>query len=183
VGNAVTDAQSDNRGIIEYYWSHALISDETYAGLVAACGGTAFGSDACREWFDRAYRELGNIDLHTIYTPVCLTPDPYQASDGNGNNVNINDNGNNVNINDNDNNVNINDNDDNVNINDNDKGNVNDNDDDDDNDPSRRKQHRRRAYDPCTPNYADAYFNRPDVQKAFHANTSGSLKGPWTICK
>ncbi|KAI8545772.1 hypothetical protein RHMOL_Rhmol07G0064200 [Rhododendron molle] len=28
------------------------------------------------------------------------------------------------------------------------------------------------GYDPCTEKYAEAYYNRPDVQKALHANTT-----------
>ncbi|CAI9098808.1 OLC1v1035518C3 [Oldenlandia corymbosa var. corymbosa] len=42
---------------------------------------------------------------------------------------------------------------------------------------------RRRAsgYDPCTENYAEKYYNRPDVQKALHANTTG-IPYKWTAC-
>ncbi|OAE21763.1 hypothetical protein AXG93_2550s1000 [Marchantia polymorpha subsp. ruderalis] len=37
------------------------------------------------------------------------------------------------------------------------------------------------AYDPCSENYAEVYFNRPDVQKALHANTTG-ISYRWTAC-
>ncbi|KAL5774976.1 hypothetical protein ACOSP7_012533 [Xanthoceras sorbifolium] len=42
---------------------------------------------------------------------------------------------------------------------------------------------RRRVsgYDPCTENYAEKYYNRVDVQKAMHANTSG-IPYKWTAC-
>ncbi|KAI9192410.1 hypothetical protein LWI28_022546 [Acer negundo] len=42
---------------------------------------------------------------------------------------------------------------------------------------------RRRAsgYDPCTENYAEKYYNRIDVQKALHANTTG-IPYKWTAC-
>ncbi|KAG0630179.1 hypothetical protein M758_1G160000 [Ceratodon purpureus] len=36
-------------------------------------------------------------------------------------------------------------------------------------------------YDPCTQAYSQIYFNRPDVQKAIHANTTG-IPYPWTSC-
>ena len=36
-------------------------------------------------------------------------------------------------------------------------------------------------YDPCTQAYSQIYFNRPDVQKAMHANTTG-IPYPWTSC-
>lgn len=43
--------------------------------------------------------------------------------------------------------------------------------------------HRRvSGYDPCTENYAEKYYNRPDVQKAFHANTTG-IPYKWTACR
>lgn len=43
--------------------------------------------------------------------------------------------------------------------------------------------HRRfSGYDPCTENYAEKYYNRPDVQKAMHANTTG-IPYKWTACR
>lgn len=38
------------------------------------------------------------------------------------------------------------------------------------------------GYDPCTENYAEKYYNRPDVQKAMHANTTG-IPYKWTACR
>ncbi|OQU85873.1 hypothetical protein SORBI_3004G329000 [Sorghum bicolor] len=42
---------------------------------------------------------------------------------------------------------------------------------------------RRRSfgYDPCTETYAEKYYNRLDVQKAMHANTTG-IPYRWTAC-
>ncbi|XP_039038652.1 serine carboxypeptidase-like 25 isoform X2 [Hibiscus syriacus] len=37
------------------------------------------------------------------------------------------------------------------------------------------------GYDPCTEKYAEIYYNRPDVQKALHANKTGILY-KWTSC-
>jgi hypothetical protein len=39
------------------------------------------------------------------------------------------------------------------------------------------------GYDPCYSNYAQDYFNRKDVQKAFHANVSGLLPGKYQVCR
>lgn len=39
-----------------------------------------------------------------------------------------------------------------------------------------------RAYDPCTERYSDLYFNRPEVQKAFHANVTG-IPYAWKACR
>lgn len=37
------------------------------------------------------------------------------------------------------------------------------------------------GYDPCTEKYAEIYYNRPDVQKALHANKTG-IPYKWTAC-
>ncbi|GJX49341.1 serine carboxypeptidase-like protein 25 [Tanacetum coccineum] len=37
------------------------------------------------------------------------------------------------------------------------------------------------GYDPCTESYAEVYYNREDVQKAFHANTT-RIPYKWTAC-
>lgn len=38
------------------------------------------------------------------------------------------------------------------------------------------------GYDPCTEKYAEVYYNRADVQKALHANTTG-IPYKWTACR
>ncbi|KQK07372.1 hypothetical protein BRADI_2g34850v3 [Brachypodium distachyon] len=38
------------------------------------------------------------------------------------------------------------------------------------------------GYDPCYSSYAQDYFNRKELQKAFHANVSGSLPGKYQVC-
>ncbi|CAM8945842.1 unnamed protein product [Rhodiola kirilowii] len=42
-------------------------------------------------------------------------------------------------------------------------------------------RHRVAGYDPCTESYAEKYYNRPDVQKALHANIT-KIPYPWTAC-
>ncbi|KAL5987852.1 hypothetical protein ACLOJK_035608 [Asimina triloba] len=37
------------------------------------------------------------------------------------------------------------------------------------------------GYDPCTEKYAEIYYNRPDVQKALHANIT-KIPYKWTAC-
>ncbi|XP_039824589.1 P-(S)-hydroxymandelonitrile lyase-like isoform X4 [Panicum virgatum] len=52
----------------------------------------------------------------------------------------------------------------------------------------RLKRSRRRrawmlpAYDPCVDFYATKYMNLPEVQKAMHANVTGSIEYPWSLC-
>ncbi|CAL4992683.1 unnamed protein product [Urochloa decumbens] len=48
------------------------------------------------------------------------------------------------------------------------------------------KRRRRRlmlpAYDPCVDLYTTKYMNLPEVQKAIHANVTGSIEYPWSLC-
>ncbi|XP_051183430.1 serine carboxypeptidase 2 [Lolium perenne] len=38
------------------------------------------------------------------------------------------------------------------------------------------------SYDPCTERYSTAYYNRRDVQRALHANVTGTINYTWATC-
>ncbi|CAA0816583.1 Serine carboxypeptidase-like 40 [Striga hermonthica] len=38
-------------------------------------------------------------------------------------------------------------------------------------------------FDPCSDNYVQAYLNRPEVQKALHANVTNSIPYDWSFCR
>lgn len=44
------------------------------------------------------------------------------------------------------------------------------------------RRRRSSGYDPCTETYAERYYNRMDVQRAMHANTTG-IPYRWTACR
>ncbi|ONK74222.1 uncharacterized protein A4U43_C03F4050 [Asparagus officinalis] len=72
IGNAYIDEMSNEIGLYAFYWSHALISDETYNNLNSSCNFT--GQDyslICSEAMDRANGESGDIDSYNIYAPLC----------------------------------------------------------------------------------------------------------------
>lgn len=46
--------------------------------------------------------------------------------------------------------------------------------------PTTTRVHPR--HHPSADSETEAYLNRPDVQKALHANVSGELPGPWQDC-
>ncbi|KAG8046034.1 hypothetical protein GUJ93_ZPchr0008g13017 [Zizania palustris] len=73
VGNAVIDDYHDYVGTFEYWWTHGLISDDTYQKLQVACDfeSSAHPSKACNKIYDVAEAEQGNIDAYSIYTPTC----------------------------------------------------------------------------------------------------------------
>ncbi|KAG2562610.1 hypothetical protein PVAP13_8KG271300 [Panicum virgatum] len=119
VGNGLINDHTDLTGMFEYWWHHGLISDETLeSGL--KCLGTWVG----------ALEEQGNIDVYSIYTPLCDKGSAFERRL----------------------------------------------------ERSRRRAWMLPAYDPCVDFYATKYMNLPEVQKAMHANVTGSIEYPWTLC-
>eukprot|EP00252_Welwitschia_mirabilis_P013792 TRINITY_DN3039_c0_g1_i5.p1 TRINITY_DN3039_c0_g1~~TRINITY_DN3039_c0_g1_i5.p1 ORF type:complete len:417 (+),score=12.17 TRINITY_DN3039_c0_g1_i5:106-1356(+) len=81
IGNAVLDDDSTTKGMIDYAWSHAIISDEDHRIIKKFCLSDTENRDPrCKsslEDFAKAYSE---IDVYSIYTPVCLNSDSDAAS-------------------------------------------------------------------------------------------------------
>ncbi|XP_059650036.1 uncharacterized protein LOC132295763 [Cornus florida] len=73
IGNAYIDHETQNTGMYDYFWTHALISDEIHEGIVLNCNfsNDANISDACIDYLRQAYQALGNIFLYDIYAPLC----------------------------------------------------------------------------------------------------------------
>lgn len=82
VGNGVTDDYHDYVGTFEYWWTHGLISDETYHDLNTKCDmqESMHPSDECEKVIDIASKEFGNIDPYSIYTPSCNTTGSLRRS-------------------------------------------------------------------------------------------------------
>lgn len=76
VGNPVTDTYSDNVGYVDYIYYHAMISDETYALTKKTCSFSRSNSSVSNDCINLLYYyapiEFGNIDVYSIYAPVCL---------------------------------------------------------------------------------------------------------------
>ncbi|KAG5001173.1 Serine carboxypeptidase-like 25 [Glycine soja] len=142
VGNAVTDNYYDNLGTVTYWWSHAMISDQTFRQLMSRCDfHRQKESDECESVYSYAMdQEFGNIDQYNIYAPPCNNSDGSSSGSGSATRRTM------------------------------------------------RLPHRPHVafrhwsgYDPCTEKYAEIYYNRPDVQKALHANKTG-IPYRWTAC-
>ncbi|KAJ1265880.1 hypothetical protein BS78_08G107300 [Paspalum vaginatum] len=74
VGNAVTNDETDYKGMFESWWNHGIISDATYRLLRASClknDSIIHPSPACDNATDVASVEQGDIDMYSIYTPLC----------------------------------------------------------------------------------------------------------------
>jgi len=83
----------DNAGAVFDWWTHALISDETYQGIISNCNFsnigplTYFEEDeiqvfsarkerkldpaTCNDFLDTANTEMGDIDIYDMYVDVC----------------------------------------------------------------------------------------------------------------
>ncbi|XP_048554919.1 serine carboxypeptidase II-3-like isoform X2 [Triticum urartu] len=125
IGNAVINEGTDKKGTFDFYWTHALISDETATGVNQNCNFTngAQSNDLCDQANDDVVENLRDIDNYNIYAPNCqtegLVTPPITPS--------------------------------------------------------------IESFDTCTSNYVEAYLNKPDVQKALHANVT-RLNHPWLAC-
>lgn len=77
VGNPETSYAEDWWGMIDYAWSHAVISDETHKLLKTNC---EFNSsedilskdDVCNKGLDEMFKQYNEIDIYSLYTPTCL---------------------------------------------------------------------------------------------------------------
>ncbi|TKY54690.1 Serine carboxypeptidase 24 [Spatholobus suberectus] len=130
VGNAVTDSYNDGIGTVTYWWSHSMISDQSYKSILKYCNFTAEEtSKKCDDAYSYAVNyEFGNIDQYSIYTPTCPTSQNNTVRHIRFKNL-----------------------------------------------------HMISGYDPCTENYAEKYYNLPEVQKAMHANVT-NIPYKWTAC-
>ncbi|XP_004230806.2 serine carboxypeptidase 1 [Solanum lycopersicum] len=71
-GNALLDDETMRRGSYDFYWTHALISDEVHDGIVKNCNFSAeTTSEACDKYIKQAGSSLGNIYGYDIYAPLC----------------------------------------------------------------------------------------------------------------
>lgn len=124
VGNGVMNSETDFIGTFQYAWNHALISDQLYERVIGSCNVSKLNVDFCNDLEDKIYNEMGNIDIYSIYAPICIDNSSQLA---------------------------------------------------------RQEEAEIPGYDPCIDNYVSAYLNRPEVQKAIHANVT-SITYNWTQC-
>ncbi|XP_076940713.1 serine carboxypeptidase 1-like isoform X2 [Bidens hawaiensis] len=73
LGNAYVDSETANTGTFDYFWTHAIISDEIHKGIKSNCNfsESANTTDACLDYQYQAYTALSNIYFYDIYTPLC----------------------------------------------------------------------------------------------------------------
>jgi serine carboxypeptidase-like clade II len=163
----VIDDYHDYIGTFEYWWTHGLISDSTYKKLNIGCdfGSIQHPSVQCLQALTVAITEQGNIDGYSINTPPCNNTtslrsglhDRYVSLYAFNSFTLLTKTITCI---------------------------------------SRSvlmiffscfffpslQPWMYRAYDPCAERYSDVYFNRPEVQKALHANVTG-ISYAWKACR
>ncbi|KAI4316739.1 hypothetical protein L6164_024688 [Bauhinia variegata] len=87
IGNAWIDDNMCTKGMFDYFWTHALNSDETQAGIMRYCSFvTSDFSDQCNQYQGRGEEELGDINIYNIYAPPCDSTAAKSGSADYGNN-------------------------------------------------------------------------------------------------
>ncbi|XP_006346530.2 serine carboxypeptidase II-3-like [Solanum tuberosum] len=72
-GNALLDDETWNSGSYDFYWTHALISDEVHEGIVKNCNFSTetSTSEACDEYTSEADSCQANIYNYNTYSQLC----------------------------------------------------------------------------------------------------------------
>ncbi len=66
------DDETDTKGMIDYAWHHALISDRLYQDMKSKCNSKQSAGDcffAINDFYG-AYNEI--MDMYSLYTPKCV---------------------------------------------------------------------------------------------------------------
>lgn len=71
IGNAYVDEETGTTGTVDYYWSHAMMSDEAHQGITLNCNFSPNVnlSKACETYIEQV--DIGDIYPYDIYAPLC----------------------------------------------------------------------------------------------------------------
>ncbi|XP_022760726.1 serine carboxypeptidase-like 26 [Durio zibethinus] len=72
VGNPITNDYYDYTGIVDYAWSHSVISDELYHKIKQVCDFKVVDwSIECNDLVNQVFDKYSEIDIYNIYAPKC----------------------------------------------------------------------------------------------------------------
>ncbi|PON49560.1 Serine carboxypeptidase-like [Trema orientale] len=81
IGNAWIDDVTGQQGMYDFFWTHALNSDETNAGINKYCDFVEY-SNPCIRYLNQGDEEIGTIDTYNIYAPLCNSSRSKSGSTG-----------------------------------------------------------------------------------------------------
>lgn len=74
IGNALLDDDTDQRGMIDYAWDHAVISDRVYHDIKATCNFSSNSiSRKCTSKMNEYFAVYRIIDMYSLYSPTCVS--------------------------------------------------------------------------------------------------------------
>ncbi|XP_062209921.1 serine carboxypeptidase-like 26 isoform X2 [Phragmites australis] len=81
VGNAVTDVYYDENGLVEFAWSHSVISDQLYERVKNVCDFRIHTrTEECAHAMNLVYTQYDKIDIFNVYAPKCNTDESALSS-------------------------------------------------------------------------------------------------------
>lgn len=73
MGNALLDDATDQTGMIDYAWDHAVISDRVYNNIKTKCNfSDPKSSSACDSALNEYFDVYKIIDMYSLYAPTCV---------------------------------------------------------------------------------------------------------------
>lgn len=72
IGNALLDDETDQKGMIDYAWDHAVISDGVYDNVKSSCNFSIENTTkACDKALNDYFDVYKIIDMYSLYAPTC----------------------------------------------------------------------------------------------------------------
>ncbi|KAL0305767.1 UNVERIFIED_CONTAM: Serine carboxypeptidase-like 31 [Sesamum radiatum] len=74
LGNPETHDAEDWRGIVDYAWSHAIVSDETHKTIIRTCdfySDDPWNNTDCKTAVQEIFKQYKEIDMYSLYTTLC----------------------------------------------------------------------------------------------------------------
>jgi len=75
------DDDTDQTGMVDYAWDHAVISDQVYNNIKKTCN---FSDEpvtkACNDALDQYFAVYDIIDMYSLYVPVCVNKKTSSSS-------------------------------------------------------------------------------------------------------
>ncbi|XP_058097051.1 serine carboxypeptidase 1-like [Magnolia sinica] len=73
IGNGWIDDEINMKGMFDFFWTHALTSDEIHDGITQNCNfsSEANTTEACSKAVRQLWAAFGHIDIYNIYAPFC----------------------------------------------------------------------------------------------------------------
>lgn len=76
IGNALLDDETDQKGMIDYAWDHAVISDGVYHNITTICDFSLpilNQTNECNVELNKYFAVYKIIDMYSLYTPKCFS--------------------------------------------------------------------------------------------------------------